>query len=668
MKKLNRLFWIIAMLLFTTNAVNAQIYLPVVNWEGPIHAAEQLKPDYLEGVVDPIYGTHFKRIADYAIWEAEINLINENETRHYYSLRPVFNQNSTMYIVNWGQVRMVETNEFVGRTSQMASGFKNATWSKVDPDITYGTIGLKFVSLNVKTNEVTVIRDLGALDGFTSTSGSIYMDNQQSIAEADKYMAVTDVPRSGDKIVIVDIQNKSIHSSIDTLQLLDLGITIRHDEGDPNPRMNVGISLSGKYIILVGGNGLFLFDDMFNYIRQLPQHGHGDFGYDIYGNDVLVSICPAKYEVLETGEVFDLLGGTYACGHVNASANYLQPGWVYLSINEDGNDDGDNGITQDFDIIAARIDPEGKTVRKIIHPHNTGSGLKESAYAVPNADGSLMMFNSAWDDFSNGAEIDAYLATLTTEDSSSFSLEILGEGIVTSDNAKLSGMEGFYYSGYPLVLTATDTALGYSFESWSGGINSTGNPVTVVLDADKHIVANFVEVPVYNLSTSIKGQGRVSSKANGDYNEGAEVKVSAYPTWGYEFLNWDGDLSGNENPIIVKMDSSINLIAVFSGPDGIFENGKKSGKFDLKCYPNPMTDLMTISYKLEKRSEIRLVLINTSGQQIDTLFSGLQNCGEQHLSWRGVDNSGNSLPNGMYFVKLIVDNKTVELNKLIIER
>ena len=659
MRKVNKLYWIIAFLLFAMNVSNAQIYLPLINWEGPVHQDEQLKPGYLESVSDPIYGTHFKRIADYAIWEAEINLINKNETRHYYSLRPVFNRNSTMYIVNWEQIRMVETNAFVGRTSGMASGFKNATWSKVDPDIIYGTIGLKFVSLNVTNNEVTVIRDLGALDGFTSTSGSIYMDNQQSIAEADKYMAVTDVPRGGDKIVIVDIQNKSIHSSIDTLQLLELGITIRHDEGDPNPRMNVGISLSGKYIIIGGGNGIFLFDDMFNYIRQLPSHGHGDFGFDIYGNDVLVSICPAKYEVLETGEIFDLLGGTYACGHVNASANYLQPGWVYLSINEDGLDNGDNGITQDYDIIAVRIDPEGKTARKIIHPHNTGFGLKESAYAVPNADGSLLMFNSAWDDFSGDAEFDAYMAMLTTEDSSAFSLEILGEGIVTSDNAKLSGMEGYYYSGYPIVLTATDTALGYAFKNWSGDFSSTENPVTVVLDADKHIVANFLEVPVYSLSTTVVGEGRVSSKANGEYNEGSEVKISAFPNWGYEFLYWEGDVSGDENPMIIKMDSAINIIAVFTGPDGIFENNKgSSNKFNLKCYPNPMSGFINITYQLKKSADVRLTVLNAFGQNVATPGNNHLSKGEYHVKWDATDKYGNRLPNGIYIIKLQINDES----------
>ena len=668
MKNRSKFIWLFTFIALATIPATAQIYLPVVNWYGPSHPAEQSKPGYLDTVRDPVYGTYFKRVADYAIWNEEIGLINNNETRHYYSLRPVFNRNSTMYIVNWEQIRMVETNEFVGRANQMASNFRNPTWSKVDPDILYGTIGLKFVSLNVITKEVTVIRDLGALDGFKSTTGSLYMDNFQSIAGEDKYMAVTDVPRGGDKIVIVDIQNKSIHSSIDTLELLELGITIRHDPGDPNARMNVGISLSGNYIVMVGGNGLFLFDDMFNLIRELPPHGHGDFGYDVDGNDVLVSICPAIYEVLETGEVYDLLGGTYACGHVNASANYLQPGWAYLSINKDDNDDGDNGVTQDYEIVAVRLDPEGKTVRKVIHPHNTGSGLKESSYGVPNADGSLLMFNSAWDDFSSNAEFDAYMAFLTTQDSSAFSLETVGKGVVTSDNEKQSGMEGYYYESYPLVLTATDTALGYSFSNWSGDVSSTDNPFTVILDTDKHVVANFDEVPVYTLTTTVKGEGKVSSKANGKYNEGTEVTITAFPNWGYEFLHWEGDLTGNENPVTIRMDSTINITAVFSGPDGIIDHNGDGLKYNLKSFPNPVHGNTTISYELDKNAQVRLSVMNTTGRKITVLVNKRQMPGDHSEIWNATGDNGNILPNGLYFIVLEVDNRVVTTRSVIINR
>ena len=650
MTKLKYSVLITTFLILFGNALTAQKYLPVVKWTGPIHAAEQSKPAYLEEVTDPLYGTRFKRIADYDIWEAEINLINKNETRHYYSLRPVFNRNSTMYIVNWGQIRMVETNEFVGRASEIAHGFFNATWSKVDPDILYGTISNNFVALNVKTHEVDTIV---VLDGFnTGPNDRLYMDNWQSIAGEDKYMVVSDVPTLGKQIALVDIQNRTILSRIEdayTDQVFTIAVT-DITETDSSIRMNTGISLSGDFIVIRGGNGAFLYDKYFNYIRELAQHGHADFGFDDQGRDVVVSICPAKYEVLETGDVYDMLGGSYACGHVNASANYLQPGWVYMTIERDDNDDGDNGITQDYDIIAAKIDPEGKTVRKIIHPHNTGYGVLTSAYGVPNPNGSLLMFNSAWDDFSNGAEIDAYMVMLTSEDSSLFSLETIGKGKVSSENAKISGIEGYYYKGYPLVLTATDTALGYAFQNWSGSISSTENPITVVLNNNKHVVANFEEIPVYSITTKVTGKGRVSSLANGNYTKGQIIKITAFPDWGYEFLRWEGDLMGTENPISISIDSNINITAVFSGSDGIF-NHSATQTIKVNNHPNPFSTQTNITYYLKKKTKVTIKIYNLIGEEIDVLVNSEQNSGTHHIIWNP-GKHGSCLSSGTYICKI----------------
>ena len=257
MRTIYRILGMFGIMVLAITGINAQTYLPVLYWDGPIHAAEQLKPTYLENVSDPLYGTHFKRIADYDIWEAEINLINANETRHYYSLRPVFNRNSTMYIVNWGQIRMVETNEFIGRASEIAHGFSNATWSKVDPNILYGTISNKFVALNVNTHEVDTIV---VLEGFnTGSRDRLYMDNWQSIAGDDEYMVVSDVPTLGQQIVLVDIQNRTILSKIEdayTDQVFTVGVT-DITETDSSIRMNTGISLNGDYIVIRGGKWYF---------------------------------------------------------------------------------------------------------------------------------------------------------------------------------------------------------------------------------------------------------------------------------------------------------------------------------------------------------------------------------------------------------------------------
>src|SRR5690349_15090233 len=55
-------------------------------------------------------------------------------------------------------------------------------------------------------------------------------------------------------------------------------------------------------------------------------------------------------------------------------------------------------------------------------------------------------------------------------------------------------------SVYPQGAVVTATALpssGWKFSFWSGDANGTENPLNVTMNANKTIIANFVEVPVY---------------------------------------------------------------------------------------------------------------------------------------------------------------------------
>jgi uncharacterized repeat protein (TIGR02543 family) len=50
---------------------------------------------------------------------------------------------------------------------------------------------------------------------------------------------------------------------------------------------------------------------------------------------------------------------------------------------------------------------------------------------------------------------------------------------------------GNYQVGEDVTLTATPTLDGYSFVSWSGDINSTLNPLTINVDSNLSLTANF---------------------------------------------------------------------------------------------------------------------------------------------------------------------------------
>src|SRR5205085_11472091 len=51
-----------------------------------------------------------------------------------------------------------------------------------------------------------------------------------------------------------------------------------------------------------------------------------------------------------------------------------------------------------------------------------------------------------------------------------------------------------YASGSQVVLTATPSG-GYQFSGWSGDASGTQNPLTITVDSNKNITANFVAIP-----------------------------------------------------------------------------------------------------------------------------------------------------------------------------
>ena len=125
-----------------------------------------------------------------------------------------------------------------------------------------------------------------------------------------------------------------------------------------------------------------------------------------------------------------------------------------------------------------------------------------------------------------------------------------------SDGGSVSG-GGTFASGTQVSLTATPNA-GYSFSGWSNG--STANPVTVTLNSNTTITANFqVIVNSYTLTVTAGEGGTVTG--GGEYEEGTEVTITATAEEGYTFVNWSN--GSTESSISISVSENINLEATF---------------------------------------------------------------------------------------------------------
>jgi len=132
-----------------------------------------------------------------------------------------------------------------------------------------------------------------------------------------------------------------------------------------------------------------------------------------------------------------------------------------------------------------------------------------------------------------------------------------GDGSVTKDPDRIN-----YNHGVAVTLEAVPNT-GYRFSNWTGDLSGNTNPVTLVMEADKSVTADFA-LQTYNLTVTA-GDGFVKKSPPQDsYSRGETVALQAVPNTGYNFTNWSGDLSGSTNPATLVMDSDKSVTASFA--------------------------------------------------------------------------------------------------------
>jgi len=111
---------------------------------------------------------------------------------------------------------------------------------------------------------------------------------------------------------------------------------------------------------------------------------------------------------------------------------------------------------------------------------------------------------------------------------------------VTSLNgtvAKLPNQTTFSH-GTSVVLTATP-AVGYTFTSWSGDATGTTSPLTVGMNSEKNITANFTAIAAkYTVGLSSNPLLGGTTTGGGSFDSGASVTVRAVNNLGFTFTNW----------------------------------------------------------------------------------------------------------------------------------
>ncbi|MBT8044005.1 MAG: hypothetical protein KJO79_03560, partial [Verrucomicrobiae bacterium] len=136
------------------------------------------------------------------------------------------------------------------------------------------------------------------------------------------------------------------------------------------------------------------------------------------------------------------------------------------------------------------------------------------------------------------------------------SLNTNGQGQIDQDFAALR-----YPHGARVSLTA-NAGKGAAFAGWGGDAVGAENQVTILMDGNKSVQANFSSRA--SLQVHVRGAGSVTGLADlGSYAVNDTAALTAAPADGWEFSGWNGAATGGSPTAQVTMDSNKVLTARF---------------------------------------------------------------------------------------------------------
>ncbi len=156
-------------------------------------------------------------------------------------------------------------------------------------------------------------------------------------------------------------------------------------------------------------------------------------------------------------------------------------------------------------------------------------------------------------------DLDLYLDDAFIRGPAPVKLEISAEG---DGKVDVDPVRDRYPRGQRVELVA-EPKVGWAFSHWAGDAVGRQESTQLYLDADKAVVAHFVEL--LQLSVGVDGRGTTSPQI-GEHRvrPGVTVQLEAVPAEGWEFSNWDGDVEDVDTPATTMVvDAPVGVTARF---------------------------------------------------------------------------------------------------------
>ncbi|KQC13145.1 MAG: hypothetical protein APR63_09410 [Desulfuromonas sp. SDB] len=91
-----------------------------------------------------------------------------------------------------------------------------------------------------------------------------------------------------------------------------------------------------------------------------------------------------------------------------------------------------------------------------------------------------------------------------------------------------------------------------------------------------------------------------------------------------------------------------------------------NGPFEISHFPNPFNPSLSISFDSKSDCFVDVTIFNINGQKIKTITRNDYLKGNHLFTWDGNDEFGNQVGSGLYFYRMVVDNKFEVIKKCVL--
>ena len=159
-----------------------------------------------------------------------------------------------------------------------------------------------------------------------------------------------------------------------------------------------------------------------------------------------------------------------------------------------------------------------------------------------------------------------YSGMVATPAASKYAFQLQGEiegtfyTLTTNVDAtmgEVTGNAGQYLEGTEATITAVP-AVGHKFVNWTVGEETlTDNPLTLTINSDLTVTANFVALPQYTITATVNDAAMGTVEGAGKYYEGETVTLKATANTGHEFVDWNNGATEATLTFVATKDSAV---------------------------------------------------------------------------------------------------------------